>query len=425
MRTSKIISILISLFFLLSLYIIINMSMHKRLITIATGSVDGAYYQYALEYKNLLLKDGINLKIIPTDGSIKAQKLLVNNEVDFAFVQGGTEIENIFALANIAYEPIWIFYKDERLNSLRMLKNKRVAIGREQSGIYPISKELLTTVGIDIDSNNFEKISSKDAVKKLRNGQLDAMFYVSSDKASIVNELMLMNNTHLMDFDKADAYRQYSLRKDTYYECITLKKFGFDYAKHLPVKKHLLLAKTTLVATVNASNDMVRLLLKVMAKIHNKASMFHKENTFPNVSKLKIEQHEASSDYFQKKETFLETQVNFWLAQTLDKLYKVSLFFFFPFIAVFAFVVEVIMPAYSHYSRLKINKWYYLVNEIDTGMDALSKDEVNEKIEFLNNLLLTIRDTDDIPAIHMGPFYTLQNQIVTIISALENKRDLC
>jgi len=424
MRTSKIIFILMFLFFLLSCYVILNTVMHRKVISIATGSERGAYYEYALAYKKFLAEDGIELKIRTTDGSIKAQELLVNGEVDFTFVQGGTEVENILALANVEYEPIWIFYKDERLNSLRMLKDKRVAIGRKQSGIYPISKELLTTVGVDINSSNFEMISSKDAVRKLKNGTLDAMFYVASDKASIVNELMLMKNAHLMDFDKADAYRQYSLRKDKYYECVTLKKSGFDYEKHLPIKKHLLLAKTSLVATINASDDMVRLMLKVMTKVHKKASMFHKENTFPNVTKLKIQQHSASVDFFQKRETFLETKVNFWLAQTLDGLYTISLFFFFPFIAIFAFVVEVIMPAYAHYSRLKINRWYYLVNEIDTGMDDLSEKEINEKIDFLHKLLSKIRDTDDIPAIHMGPFYTLQNQIVTIISDLEKQKSV-
>lgn len=111
---------------------------------------------------------------------------MLSSKVDFAFVQGGTEKEGIFALANVAYEPIWIFFKDERLNSLRALKNKRVAIGERESGIYPIAKELLTTVGLDINQKNFKKIKSKIAVKQLRSGELDALFYVGSDKSIIV-----------------------------------------------------------------------------------------------------------------------------------------------------------------------------------------------------------------------------------------------
>jgi TRAP-type uncharacterized transport system substrate-binding protein len=420
MKSLKIFFIFISLVLFLLIYTAVKTYFHSKTISIATGSKVGAYYSYALKYKELLEEEGIRLKIIPTDGSVAAQRMLLNKEVDFAFVQGGTEVEGILALANVAYEPIWIFYKDERFNSLRMLKDKRVAIGREQSGIYPISKELLTTVHIDINSNNFQMLSSKRAVQKLKRGQLDAMFYVGSEKASIVKELIAIKNIHLMDFDKAEAYQQYSLSKSVYYECLVLKKSGFDYEGHLPLKSHMLLAKTTLVATQSdLSDNMVRLVLKVMNKVHKNAGMFHSENTFPNISKLKVEQHDASVEYFQKQETFLEKHVSFWLAQTLQGQYTFALFFFLPLIALFAFVVEVIIPAYAHYSRQKINKWYYIVNEIDTGMDKLTESEVKEKIDFLNNLLVEVRATDDIPAIHMGPFYTLQNQIVNIISDLE------
>ena len=185
----------------------------------------------------------------------------------------------------------------------------------------------------------------------------------------------------------------------------------------------MLLAKTTLVATrEDVSDDMVRLLLKTMKKVHRSAGMFHEENEFPNVDKLKLKQHEASIDYFQKPETFLEKYVSFWLAQTLQGLYTFVLFFFLPMITLFAFVVEVVIPTYAHYSRLKINRWYYLVNEIDTGIDNLSKREIDEKIAFLKQLLLEVRATDDIPAIHMGPFYTLQNQIVNIVGDLKKRR---
>jgi len=423
MKSLKIFFIFVFLVLFLVVFTAIKTFWHKPTISIATGNKPGAYFKYARKYKKLLKEEGITLKLMHTDGSLQAQKKLLNSEVDFAFVQGGTEQEGIVALANVAYEPIWIFYKDARLNSLRALKNKRVAIGKEQSGIYPISKELLTTVGLDINSSNFKMIPSREAFKELEIGNLDAIFYVGSETSLIVKALMKMKDIHLMDFDKAEAYRQYSLGKGVFYECVSLKESGFDYEKEIPEKNHMLLAKTTLVATrEDVSDDMVRLLLKTMKKVHENAGMFHEENEFPNVSKLKLKQHESSIDFFEKQETFLEKYVPFWLAQTLQGLYTFVLFFFLPIITLFAFVVEVIIPTYAHYSRLKINRWYYLVNEIDTGIDNLTKTEIDEKIAFLDDLLLEVRATDDIPAIHMGPFYTLQNQIVNIVGDLKKRR---
>ena len=423
MKSLKIFFIFVFLVLILAVYVVIQTYWHETTIRIATGNKTGAYYKYARKYKELLKEEGIKLKILYTDGSLQAQKKLLNKEVDFAFVQGGTEQEGIVALANVAYEPIWIFYKDKQLNSLRALKNRRVAIGKKQSGIYPISKELLTTVGLDVKSSNFKMLSSQEARKALDAGKLDAMFYVASESSLIVKGLMKRKGIRLMDFDNAEAYRQYSLSKGVFYECLTLKKSGFDYEKKIPEKSHMLLAKTTLVATrEEVSDDMVRLLLKTMKKVHKSAGMFHEENEFPNVAKLKLKQHEASIDYFQKQEGFFEKYLGFWLAQTFQGLYTFVLFFFLPMITLFAFVVEVVVPTYAHYSRLKINRWYYIVNEIDTGIDDLSKTEIDEKIAFLKKLLLEVRATDDIPAIHMGPFYTLQNQIVNIIGDLKKRR---
>lgn len=422
MKTFKIFYIFSLLVLSLSVYILLNSILYKKDIYIATGNRDGAYFKYAKEYKRLLKEEGIELHLEDTDGSVEAQGLLLSSKVDFAFVQGGTEKEGIKALANVAYEPIWIFFKDERLNSLRALKHKRVAIGQEGSGIYPVAKELLTTVDIDINTSNFKKLKSRDALKELKSGELDALFYVGSDMSPLVKGLMKQKNIHLMDFDKAEAYSQYSLGTNTYYECLTLKKYGFDYKKHVPIKSHMMLAKTTLVATNdNTSDEMVRLMLKVMEKVHSKAGMFHKENTFPNVSKLKLSQHPASENYFEEKQTFLEKHFSFWFAQTLQGLYTVTLFILLPFITIFGFIVEVIIPSYAHYSRVRINKWYHLVNEIDTDIDELTKTEMEEKIEFLNSLLREVRAADDIPAIHMGSFYSLQNQIVSIIEDLERK----
>jgi len=422
MRTSKVFWIFILIILLVNLYIIINSTFHKKTISMATGSKSGAYYQYALSYKEIFASEGIHLKIIPTNGSLEAQSMLLNKEVDFAFIQGGTEKAGILGLANIAYEPIWIFYKDQQLSSLKMLEGKRVAIGKEDSGIYPIANELLTTLNINVNSKTFQKIQSKRAVQRLKQGRLDAMIYVGSDKSSIVNELMMMEDIHLMDFEYADAYQQYSLRENEYYECLTLKKAGFHYQKHIPNKSHLMLAKTTMVGTISASDEMVRLMLKVIDKVHKKAGIFHDENTFPNTNNMKLLQHEASVEYFDKPETFLEKNVDYWTAQTMQGLYTFILFFFLPLITVFAFVVEVIIPAYMHYSRLQINKWYYQVNNIDTGLESLTQEEIESKIVDLNILLTEIRENDDIPAIHMGPFYTLQNQIVSLIDDLERRR---
>ena len=51
---------------------------------IATGSKKGGYYQYALQYQKNLKKEGVDLQIQTTAGSVEALQLLVDGKVDLA-----------------------------------------------------------------------------------------------------------------------------------------------------------------------------------------------------------------------------------------------------------------------------------------------------------------------------------------------------
>lgn len=58
-------------------------------LSIGTGSKEGAYYAYALQYKERLAKQGITLNIETSAGSAENIDRLLANEVDLAFAQGG------------------------------------------------------------------------------------------------------------------------------------------------------------------------------------------------------------------------------------------------------------------------------------------------------------------------------------------------
>ncbi|MCH9739894.1 MAG: hypothetical protein K0U38_03505, partial [Epsilonproteobacteria bacterium] len=404
------------------LYVWIDATFHKSTIKIATGTKGGAYYKYAEKYQKLLRKEGINLIIVETEGSVEAQNKLLAKEVDFAFVQSGTEKKSIAVLANVAYEPVWIFHRDNNLTSLKMLKNQKIAIGNKKSGTLPIAEELLTVSGINTINNKLLNLSTKEGLKAFKEKRVDVLFYVASYPAELVTKLIVIPDVYLLDFPNASAYRQYFLKNDKDYEVLKLEAHGFDLPNKIPKQSYTMLGKTTLLATRDdMSMRMSRLLLQVSEKVHREADMFHGKNIFPNVAMLKMKQHEASVDYFKQKINYLERKIGFWYAQTVNDIYSFAWIFLVPIITIFAFVVEVVLPAYAHFSRKKINEWYYVVNEIDTGLNFLTLEEAKVKRDFLENLLLEIRGTDNIPAIHMGPFYTLQNQIVTIIVNLERR----
>ena len=421
MKILKFILVFIILLLLPLLYIALDSDNHKKVITIGVGSKVGAYSAYISAYAKELKKYGVHLEAVETKGSVDAQNRLLLGEIDFAFVQGGTENSKVFALANIMYEPIWIFYKGTEISDLKSLKGKRIAICEKGSGIYPVTRELLALVGITGFNSKFEHLPSSQAYEALKNNKIDAMFYIASADAPFLNRLMTMPHVHLMNFAASESYKQFFVKKNKHFEIVTLYESAFNMKRHIPSKRYKLLAKNTLLATHDASDEMVRLMLKIANRVHRKVGVFHKENQFPNTLSFKIKQHHASKHYFREKVYYYENNFSFWMAQSLNKLHHYTMRYIFPLIVLFAFFIEVMIPAMNMYGQRKINSWYDRVNRIDNQIATVDLQHAKERREKLKKILAEIRGTDDIASNHMGDFYTLQNQIINILNALDKR----
>jgi len=422
MKALKLTLIFIIFLLLPLLYILLDRNAHPKTVKLAVGAEGGGYYKDALEYQEELKKDGINLELVCTRGSVDAQEMLLNAEVDFAFIQGGTEQPNVLALANVEYEPIWIFYNDKRITDLKSLKGKKIAISQKGSGILPVAKELLNLVGINGFNSELKSLPNSEALQALKSKEIDAMFYIAAPNAKLITQLMDIPNIHLMNFKESESYRQFFIQKHEYFHIVKLHKNGFNLRKHIPTKSHTLLATTAILATdKRASDEMVRLMIKVARRVHHHMGIFHDENIFPNVSMLTIKQHTASKYYFRKKSNYYEENYSFWTAQTLTKLQNITLKYILPFVTIFAFFIEVLIPSYHLYTRRKLNAWYDSINLIDTNIENLNLRDLKGHRLKLQSMLSEIRATDDIPAVHMEVFYTLQNQIVNILDDIDKR----
>ena len=85
----------------------------SRDIKISTGPEATLYYQYAQKYAEAFAKQEINLEIVVGNGSTQTIERLLNDEVDFGFVQGGTlkdvDLSKLVSIGSLYYEPIWHF----------------------------------------------------------------------------------------------------------------------------------------------------------------------------------------------------------------------------------------------------------------------------------------------------------------------------
>lgn len=388
-------------------------------LTIATGRSDGAYYQYAKRYQTLLKENDFDLQITPTKGSVEALDLLNQGKVDVAFVQGGAasqlDTANLMALCSIYFEPIWIFYRSDLTPTyIYDLKGKEIAIGNEGSGTRALSLQLLNENGLSETNTDFFELSGDDAVKALKQGEIDALFTVISATSPRITELLSDPNISVLNMRRALAYgKRLHYLKDLY-----LGEGTLDLDSNIPDQSLTLLGTTaTLVSNKDIHPKLIRLMLKTAKLIHQPPSTFNHKNEFPSSDYTEIKMSDDAARYITKGESFLERNLPFWLANSVDRL----LIMLIPLITLLFPLLKGAMPLYRWRIRSKIYKWYKFVRSIDLHIETMEENDILTSIKQINDLALEVKKDSDIPLSYMGEYYELRVHIELIETRLREK----
>ena len=125
-------------------------------ITITTGTEGSVFQSNAVKYSRILLRNGVQLRVLPSEGSAENLQRLNDPKVavDIGFVQGGVtnaaKSEKVVSLGSISYEPLLVFYRGTgTVGVLSEFKGKRIVIGPEGSGTRSLALALLKLNGIE------------------------------------------------------------------------------------------------------------------------------------------------------------------------------------------------------------------------------------------------------------------------------------
>lgn len=392
----------------------------KKEITIASGSKDGEYYQTALKYKYLLEKQKVKVDILTSSGSVENIELLNEKKADIAFVQNGIDLaenkNNLEAIASIYYEPLWIFYKNEdyTMDYLIQLISKKISIGEDGSGTKDLALKLLKNNGIDESNTQVLNHTNQEAKELLLNGDIDAMFVISSAESKIVKELLENPSIRLFSFKRAKAYS----RKYTFLESNRLYEGTIDLYKNLPFEDvDLLMTSANLVVNDELSDELIRLLLKEIKPIHNKKGLFEVENQFPNIANLSLEINEDANRYFVYGDTWLEKLFPYWIASNIDRL-KILLI---PLITLMIPLSKGFFPLYRWSIRSKIYKWYKQIQAIDLLFENAEEEELKKCLKDITKLRSEIKAETKVPLSYMGEYYDLIMHLELLITKIDLK----
>jgi TRAP-type uncharacterized transport system substrate-binding protein len=307
-------------------------------VVIATGRPDGAYYHFALRYRERLARQGITLDIRETSGSVDNVRLLRDpgSGVDLAFVQGGAGGGASDTLVSLG---------------------SHLAVGPEGSGTRAVSLTLLAANGITAATAQLSPLTGLDAVHALRRGAVDTVFLVAGPSSPSVTEMIRIPGVSLLSFPRADAYT----KRFSFLTRLVLPAGGLSLEANLPPEDTLLLAPAaTLVVRGDFHPALVDLFLVTAAAIHGRRGLFEAAKQFPSADHLEFPLMSEAERYYRSGPPFLSRYLPFWAATLVDRV-KVLLL---PLLVLVP-VVRLAPAAYRWRVRSKIIKRYRDIVDVD------------------------------------------------------------
>jgi TRAP-type uncharacterized transport system substrate-binding protein len=393
-----------------------------RSLTISSGFDGGAYYGYAMRYREILARDGVDLIVKPSAGAVENLERLRDPDsgVDVALVQSGLLGEDppdgLVSLGSLFYEPIWVFYRsDTRLDRLTDLRGMRIAIGNEGSGSRRLAIQLLSGNGISAGNSTLLSIGGDVANKAFSASRADAVFLVSAPEADVVKNMYAAPGVRLMSFIQAEAYSRI-------YPALTrvvLPRGALSLERDLPRESYQLVASTaTLVAREDLHPALVSLLLGAATEVHGGPGLLQKAGEFPSGRVQDFPLSETAQRYYKSGPPFLQRYLPFWIAVLADRMIILII----PLIAVAIPLMRIMPGLYAWRIRSRIYKVYgdlrVLDDEVREHYDAGRHDEYRKRLAEIEELANRRR----IPLAYAGELYNLREHIQLVRSELRRRR---
>jgi len=383
------------------------------------GGPEGSMFQRTAEkYEKILARNGVKLKVIPSQGSLENLAHLSDPSVklDVGFVQGGLiqgglldgmDTENLVSLGSIFYEPLMVFYRGkETIDKLSQLSGKKLAIGQINSGTHSLSSVLLKANGIEFGGKTeLLDLEADEAAEQLISGKIDAVFLMG-ESASLETTRKLLNTPEikLMSFSQADAY----CRQLGYLNKIELPEGSIDLGKNIPGHTVELVGPTVeLIARKGLNPALSDLLLEAAHEVHGGSSLLQRQGEFPAPLEHEFRISEDASRYYKSGKSFLYRNLPFWLATLLNRMLVVIV----PILVVLIPGLRVLPPIYRWRIRSRLSKWYGALLELERGqLEVRAPKERGELIKRLDEIEWAVNRIK-VPKSFGDQFYVLRQHI--------------
>jgi TRAP transporter TAXI family solute receptor len=352
--------------------VVMLLGLPPRTIVIATGGLDGAYYEFGNRYREELARANVEVRVLPTAGSPENLALLRDprSGVSVALVQGGTvkpeDSSELETLGTVFYEPLWLFRRREvEAAGLDSLRGKRIAIGPDRSGTQALTLELLGRHGIDRQVSALLPLTAPEAGDRLLAGDIDAAFMVASWDAPDVKRLLASPDIELSGYPQADAY----VALYPFLNKVVAPRGVRDLANDRPPIDVVLVApKAALVVRKDLHPAIQLLLLNAAEQIHAPPGIFQRANEFPAAEAYGLPLSDEALRFYKSGPPFLHNYLPFWVAELIGKLIILLI----PILGVLYPMMRFLPVLYDWTMRRKISRLYGELRFLEEELETLS-----------------------------------------------------
>ena len=388
-----------------------------KTVTLATGPAQSAYEEFGKRYQKALAADGIDVVLLPSEGSSHNLQLLRDGTADVAFVQGGTaqllpdDADQLVSLGSLFVEPVWLFYrtaaaershKVPRLDSLRQLQGWRVNVGSEGSGVPTLMERLLEANKMEPGAVKLTRLEQTPATMEFLAGRLDALVFVSAPESLMVQMLLQTPGVQLLDFAQHEAYA----RRFPFLTPVTLPRGVVDLATNVPTRDVRLVASTTsLLARDGTHPALLTLFAQNAQKLHGGSGWFNRAREFPNSRASELPIAKEGDRAMNEPVSLLQRYLPFWVANLIERMWLALGLL----LVVILPLSRIVPPLYQFRVRSRVFRWYGRLRDIETQMEARTTGPT-ELLQALDTLE-TQAEKVSVPLSYVNELYALRSNI--------------
>ncbi len=388
-------------------------------VTLATGPAQSAYEAFGKRYAQALSLEGIQVNLLPSEGSSDNLRLLREGKADLGFVQGGSneaqapDKESLRSLGSLFVEPIWLFYRADAarklnagatLSTLSQLKGMRVNVGTAGSGVPSLMDKLLEVNRIEAKTLWLTQMEQTPATVAFLGGELDTLVFASAPESLMVQMLLQTPGIRLMDFPQSEAYS----RRFAFLTPVLLPRGVVDLAANLPAQDVRLVASTTTLLTRDSTHPaLLQLFSQAAAQLHGGAGWFSRAREFPKTGQNEFELTPEAERTMRGGVPLLQRYLPFWMANLVERMWLALGII----LAMLLPLSRIVPPLYAFRIRSRVFRWYGQLRDIEDRARAdANRAELIEELD----ALLERASGITVPLSYADELYALRSHIDSV-----------